>query len=151
MQFHGFNLILIFIFKDESVFKMEAPFNLNNYQHGLILYNGTIPKSFNSKLETELLILDHPISEFDQKSSKYKVEWDHQKCDTDQIQDPVIGKTVYHKVSSGMRARIWSSYDYVWVARLEITKLLSNDLIQGHSKLLKGSNNSINPSIIAPS
>ena len=84
------------------MFKMEAPFNLNNYQHGLILYNGTIPKSFNSKLETELLILDHPISEFDQKSSRYKVEWDNQKCNTDKTEDPIIGKTVYHKVSNRM-------------------------------------------------
>ena len=81
---------------------MEAPFNLNNYQHGLILYNGTIPKSFNSELETELVILDHPISEFDQKSSKYKVEWDNQKCNNGQTEEPVIGKTVYHKVSNVM-------------------------------------------------
>ena len=130
---------------------MEAPFNLNNYQHGLILYNGTIPKAFNSKLETELLILDHPISEFDQKSSKYKVEWDHQKCDTDQIQDPVIGKTVYHKVSNGMRTRNRSSYDDVMVVRLEVTGLLPTSFISGHSKLLKRSNNSINPSITASS
>ena len=78
---------------------MEAPYNLNNYEHGLILYNGSIPASFNTELETVLTIKDHPISEFDQKTSKYLVEWDDENCKKSKTKAVRVGKTVYHKVS----------------------------------------------------
>jgi len=88
---------IIITAKTNETIELAAPNgNLNNYQHGLILYHGDLNPEFPFDEDAKLIIEDHPISEFDVRSTEYTVNWQNFKCK--QHKTKQVGRTVFRKV-----------------------------------------------------